>query len=451
MLEAMGSQVASPVVSAPITNGRKKRIACDNCHLSKVRCTGELTGCQRCERGRKLCHYSESNMGRTLPRGVSKRRKSTLHKALDLSAAAGGQRQQQKPHDWDSVSLFDSIDGNEPSSHQQVSAPTLLGGMESSEAPIDDPMTLWDRLGGHPQQQLRQQEAQNNQHVKSALELTSGDLDNLGFDPFASTFDDIDISDMGDGDLELGESSLNLTFPQTTVTPTSVFITTSSPTHLQSQRHKSQAPPQSMQGLRIASSSSASRRSHDSDSELKTTSDAPNSLADGIRYWSTQLEALFHAVQRSPIPLDGTLHRSSQLLPRIRETLQSLQSADALTFPAVLVLILVCLAQMITLYEQCVPSVLAGSLSAGSGSCDLSLLLGDFQVDRKAQQALQIHIVNKELLEILQVLRIIRQTLLRPEWHSTSKRTHDLLLDDVRVRTVTLVYQMKHKRAHLAQ
>ncbi|KAI0428164.1 hypothetical protein F5Y09DRAFT_332755 [Xylaria sp. FL1042] len=427
----MGSQTASPVANASISNGRKKRIACDNCHLSKVRCAGELTGCQRCERGRKSCHYSESNMGRTPPRGVNKRRRSTFHK--------------------DSASLLDSIDGNELPSDQQVSVPALLGGMESAEAQMDDPTSLWDRLGGHPQQQLRQQEPQNNQHhVKSVLEPTGGDLDNLGFDPFLSAFDDIDISDIGDGDLELRESSLDLTFPQTTVPPTSGLLTIPSVTQVQSQRHKPQAPLQSMQGLSIASSST-SQRSHDSDSELKTTSDAPDSPVHGIRYWSTQLEALSHAVQRSPIPLDETLHQSSQLLPRIRETLQSLQSANALTFPVILVLILICLTQMIALYEQCVPSVLAGCPSAGSGLGDLSLLPGDFQVDRKAQQALHMHIVNKELLEILQVLKIIRQTLLRPEWHSTSKHTHDLLLDDVRVRTVTLVYQMKHKRAHLAQ
>ncbi|KAI0401749.1 hypothetical protein F4802DRAFT_404096 [Xylaria palmicola] len=380
-------------------------------------------------------------MGRTPPGGVGKRRRSNFHKTPDLFAATSDQRQQQQSHDWDSANLFDNLDGGELPSDQHVPTPTLLGGMESPGAPIDDPMSLWD-----------QQEAQNNQHhLKSMTEPTGSDLDSLGFDPFVSTFDDIGISDMGDGDLELRESSLDLTFPQTTVTPTSDLLAMPSPTQFQSQRHKPQAQLQSMQVLKIASSSSPSQGSRDSDSELKTTSGAPNPPADGIRYWSTQLEALSHAVQRSPIPLDGMLHQSSQLLPRIRDTLQSLQAADALAFPAMLILILICLTQMIALYEQCVPAVLAGSPPAGSGLGDLSLRLGDFQVDRKAQQALQIHIVNKELLEILQVLKIIRQTLLRPEWHSPSKRTHEFLLDDVRVRTVTLVYQMKHKRAHLGQ
>ncbi|KAF3767986.1 hypothetical protein M406DRAFT_355802 [Cryphonectria parasitica EP155] len=56
------------------------------------------------------------------------------------------------------------------------------------------------------------------------------------------------------------------------------------------------------------------------------------------------------------------------------------------------------------------------------------------------------HVVSKELSSMLQVSKLIKQTLRRPEWGNISKRTHDLLLEDLRVRTVTLVYQMKQTR-----
>ena len=43
------------------------------------------------------------------------------------------------------------------------------------------------------------------------------------------------------------------------------------------------------------------------------------------------------------------------------------------------------------------------------------------------------------------VPKIIKQTLLQPDWNSISKRTHDLLLEDLQVRTKTLMYQIKQK------
>lgn len=283
--------------------------------------------------------------------------------------------------------------------------------------------------------------------LKSLLDPAPSDLDGMGFDPYISTLDDIDFSDMDDGHLDLDESSLDLAFLRLPVPSTSGSLAMSSPKELPTHRQQSQVQLRNLQTLNLTSSST-SRSSRDTNSGPRQTSDTPNSPADGIRSWSTQLEELSQVAQRSSVPLDTMLHQSSQLLPRMKDALQSRQSSDASAFPANLMLILVCLTQLVTLFEQCLPSVLGASSTTGSGSADLSLRLGDFRVDRKAQQALQMHIVNKELWGILQVLKMVRRTLLRPDWRNVPKHTHDLLLEDVRVRTVSLVYQMKQKRAH---
>ena len=327
-------------------------------------------------------------MGRTPSDGVSKRRKPSSHNALDVLAGATHQQhqqhQQQRQHqDWDSVSPFDMLDN------------------------------------------------------------TGGELASLGFDPPISTSDDIDFSNMDDVHFEIGEDPLNLAFPRLAVAQSSCSSPTASQTNIQPQQQESQPRLQTMQ-LFDTSSSPTSQSYQDSNSGLSQTANTLSSSTDGVQYWTTQLEELSHTLQKSPIPLDRILRHSSQLLPRISEILQSPNSADMPSSTTSLILILVCLTQVVTLFEQCVPSVLSDRPTASSS--DLSLRLGEFQVDRKARQALQIHIVSKELLSMLQVFKLIRQRLAWPEWRDISKRTHNLLLEDLQVQTEILVYQIKLKR-----
>ncbi|KAI1758257.1 hypothetical protein F4782DRAFT_477156 [Xylaria castorea] len=435
MLTSVGNQASNSSTSVPPTSIRKKRIACDNCHLSKVRCTGEISGCQRCERGNKSCHYSESNMGRMPSGGVRKRLKPSPHEVLDVFGVVHPQQRQH--HDWDSASPFESIDSSELQDDQQHAPPsTASRGRESLDLPVDDSMSIWDEPNGPSQQQ---------QQFKSLLDSTGSELDSLGLNPLTSTLEDIDFSDMDDGHFEAGECPLDLAFPRLAVAQSSRSSSIASQKHIQPQQQQSQLQLQMTQLFNTSSSSSTSQNYQDSNCELNQRTGTPSSSTDSIRYWTTQLEKLSRTLQKPPIPLDGMLHHSSQLLPRIREALQSPYSSDTSSSAARLILILVCLTQIVTLFEQCVPSVLAGRSIAGSS--DLSLRLGEFQVDRKAQQALQMHIVGKELSSMMQLSKMIRQTLLRPGWCNISKRTHDLLLEDLQIRTVTLVYQMKQKRS----
>ncbi|GAB1309928.1 Zn(2)-C6 fungal-type domain-containing protein [Madurella fahalii] len=425
---------ARPLIrrSVPPTSIRKKRMACDNCHFSKVRCTGEMSGCQRCERGHKTCHYSESNMGRVPAGGVRKRRKSSLHKALVMFEAAAHPQLRQH-HDWDSASPFESVDSGE---FQQHAPPSIaLRDRRCSDLAVDSSMSIWDEPSG-PSQQQQQQE------LKSLLDNTGNDLDSLAFDPVISTFDEIDFEDIDEEPFKVVECPPDLAFPSLSVAQSSP---PASPKHIQLRQQQQSHPETQTAELFNTPSSLASQGHGDSSYGLSQTAGTPSSSTDSVQYWTTQLEELSRTLQKFPVPLDGMLRHSSQLLPRIREALQSPHSAEGSSSITRLMLILVCLTQVVALFEQCVPSVLAGR--SGAGSTDLSLRLGEFQVDRKVQQALQLHVMSKEVSSLLQVSRLIRQTLLRSEWRDVPKRTHDLLLEDLRARAVTLIYQMKQRRA----
>lgn len=43
------------------------------------------------------------------------------------------------------------------------------------------------------------------------------------------------------------------------------------------------------------------------------------------------------------------------------------------------------------------------------------------------------HIVTRELSTMLQVTMLIRRTLLKLEWQTSSKRTHGILLEDLQI------------------
>ena len=316
-------------------------------------------------------------MGRTPSNGVNKRRKQSSHMNMDVSAVASQQRQH---HDWDSLNPFEIRDN------------------------------------------------------------TGSELDRLMFDPHISTSDDIDFSSINDLHFEVEDDSLDLAFPRLVATQTPLFSPITSQTHIEPPQQRSQ-PRLEITKSSSTSSSTTSQGFEDSNGGLSQASSMPSPSPDVVHYWTAQLEELCQTLQKSPVPLDGMLRISSQLLPHTSEVLRSLHSAHVPSFATSLLLILVCLAQAVTLFEQCVPSVLSDRPTAGSS--DLSLRLGEFQVDRKAQQMLQIHIVSKELSSMLQVFKLIRQTLSRPEWCNASKRTHNMLLEDLQVRIETLLYQIK--------
>ncbi|KAI1643798.1 uncharacterized protein F4817DRAFT_244263 [Daldinia loculata] len=435
MTTLIGGRTVNASSASPSTD-RKKRLACDNCHLSKVRCTGELSGCQRCERGSKTCHYSQSNMGRTPVDRANRRRKSSVAKAMGsyITSPGGSHHQQQQPHDWNSSNSLSSGVGD---AEQQIEQNGLQFPGSSVERnyslhhhnrPASDSMSISDEPTG---QQQRKHSA-----TSMLLDNIGDDLQSPGFDPLISNFEDIDFSDIDDNHFEVIGTPLDLTFPRL-ISPQSPRA---SPSRQQQQQQQQQ---QQLHTTQLFGTSSSTTTSSYQGPGSGQTPGTPHSSGGDVNYWTTQLEELSRRPHKSPMPLDEVLHQSSQLLPRVTEALRALPLADPLSSTH-MILILVCLTQVITFFEQCMPSIICGLASTGS-SGDLSLHLGAYQVDREVQQALQMHVVGKELSTVLQVSKLIKQTLLQPDWNNVSKRTHDLLLEDLQVRTKTLMYQMKQK------
>ncbi|PSR83625.1 hypothetical protein BD289DRAFT_435625 [Coniella lustricola] len=487
MLALAGNQDSeSPTTSTPATGNRKKRIACDNCHSSKVRCTGESSGCQRCERGHKICHYSESNMGR-IPAGggVNKRRKPSNIPHIDTALHVFSTTRAAREHQRSVDSTYESIASSTGllDDQQQLAPLTVLSEDRArSNHVLDDSMNVWNgACDALSQQQQKQQQQQNFKHA-IRLENNSSELSNLAFtDPLLSTLDDgIEFSDIAfseidddNGHFETEEySPLDMGFDRFSVAPSPSCLSEPIAAEDHSQHPVSEQKPAQQLQLQTTQPLNAPVVSITSencqlDSNFESTSQVADYMSsalssDSIRYWTTQLQALFSMLQKSPVPLDGTLHQSSQLLPCAIKTLRSLpqfvtdenSSSSAMT---IVLLILYCLTQTVTLFESCVPPMLAagGRLSStnatsGVSQGHLSLRLGEYHVDRKAQQALQMHIVSRRLSSMLQVSKLIRNTLSRLEYGvNVSKRTYDLLLEDLYVRTVTLVHQMKQARGAL--
>jgi hypothetical protein len=108
-----------------------------------------------------------------------------------------------------------------------------------------------------------------------------------------------------------------------------------------------------------------------------------------------------------------------------------------------LLMILLCVTQTIALFEQCILSVIHGA--ASSATKDIALHLGAYKVDREAQQALQRHLVTKELARIHHVAKLAKQVLQQPELTRVSKRIHCLLLDDLQAQANSLAHLVEDK------
>ncbi|KAH8193950.1 hypothetical protein TruAng_011887 [Truncatella angustata] len=372
-------------------------------------------------------------MGRTPVDGTNKGRKSSVHMTSTpfMSNDAAGHHSLRQ-HDSDSsTDHFSGISNAEGQLRRQNDPPLSDPSMNEGCASLhhhnegaSELMSIWN-------------ESTTRQYPTSSplalLDSMSNEVRSPGFDPLISDFDDIDFSYIDDSQFETDRTSEDLSLPQ---------LVSSQHSRASLSRHQP-GQPQQISTTQFLSTSNSSRTSSYQSSN-SSQANTPQPLGADLSFWTAQLEEISHRTHNSPIPLDEMLHHSSRLLPRVNEALRAFPPADSSPFPTHIMLILICLTQTIALFEQCIPSVICGSNKTGP-SGDLPLHLGAFQVDREVQQALQMHVVGKELATILKMTNIIKQMLLRPEWNGICKHTHRLLLEDLQARTKTLVHQMKQK------
>lgn len=134
----------------------KFRSACDRCHDTKVRCSGDMP-CQGCLTSKSLCFYSVSNpLGR--PRGT--KNKTSRNRSHGNSSSEGNttpdrdraneQGPNKKPTNRRRKGTKGSRSGSEPSSavaaeSQQPDGPTLLTSSSGTQTPTET--NMWLALG----------------------------------------------------------------------------------------------------------------------------------------------------------------------------------------------------------------------------------------------------------------------------------------------------------------
>ncbi|KAF2756232.1 hypothetical protein EJ05DRAFT_540002 [Pseudovirgaria hyperparasitica] len=355
--------------------GRKKRLACDNCHGSKVRCTGEQDGCQRCRKGGKQCLYSESNMGRTI--GDKKKR-------VSRSKMSG-------------TSSLDTSSFN--------STP-LYGSFEPDAFMFEDP---WNVPG------------------------SAGILDDWTFS------DDIPSFDLND----------SLTFDANA--PLALYETSSSSNScvganggktdtMMSDIRFTPMPLTPQQSLASLSPCSLSTPASSRVGEDPCSFDTPTTTPE-VGSWIQRVESLSNKSTTKGPPLDELLRLSQALLPSMSNVLKC---HNVFSNPiSTLLLVIVCLSQTLTLFER--SSHASEQDTQTKERPSVLLHLGGFQVDSEAQKMLQTHVMNKELSKMMEIVgevnKVVRDLGLAED--EALSNTHELLLDDIRVRIETLVCSLK--------
>jgi hypothetical protein len=385
-------------------------------------------------------------MGRTPVHGVSRRRKSDINMPLGLSTsrAAGRSWRQRKTnerssstgqsHGADKSTRIQTRPQGEP--HGVPSLACSSGekeyGFLHKDQHSGDLMNIWS-------------EPRRQQHKDS---WSSTLLENLDSDeirsPVISALGDVDFSYIDENQFDIIGSPADMIFPPLASCPDPQ----SSSPQFQQHHPKQQEKPLQLHAPHLLKDSTPTIGTLSCEGSNSSSGGTPIPYRADVNYWTTQLEELSQRACSSPIPLDEMLHYSSQLLPQVGEALRAAPPGELPTSPTHLVLILVCLTQTVALFEQCFSSIISGLAEPGSSS-DISVRLGAFQVDREVQQALQVHVVGRELLAMLRVCKLVKQTMHLPDWNGTFERTHSLLLEDLQARTRTLACQVKQSGCQL--
>lgn len=297
-----------------------------------------------------------------------------------------------------------------------------------------DENVIWNEMREEQQQEQQQQQQPDSEQWMPFLSpcqdeswshIISGDYSsNDAFPDFASELSGLDFTDETGPTHPLDVSSTAAKLPD-------VNLLTPAPSEcslgLGLELYRPSQPPS------WASSST-------SPAESSSLSSAVGEALD-MASWVKHISDLNEKLSQSPLPLDEVLSANAHLLQSIPSALQWLPS-DGSHLSTVLI-ILICLTQILTLFEQCIHS--SSAKAPSQDKAGLTLQLGAFKVDMESQHGLQMHIVCKELMRVLEVGKSVRAALQRPQGGLGSQsRTYVALIEDVQRRVRVLVYFVKH-------
>ncbi|CAI6288261.1 unnamed protein product [Periconia digitata] len=378
----------------------KLRSACDHCHYSKVRCTGEQSGCRRCKHGRRKCHYSASNVGKTPGNRVHKQMSTTseIQVASFRDARAFEQLVSGSPslaHNLDLWTPMHSEDAQDQTLDNSVSSMKDNEPLVTESPSLAHNLDFWTLMHSEDTQDL---------NLDNSVSTTkdTGPLD-----------DAICVMDGFPNTEELSE----MDFLATPESQPGVPLQT--PIH-------SQVPSQPRTGSVSTTASTFSSISTDQGSTAELT---------------LRINELSQKLLQSPLALDEVLSTNTFYLQIIESSLMDL-STDPSRMSTILMMI-ICLTQVLALFEECVGRGTETALfDMTNGPI---LLLGSFQVDVESQRQIRIKIVLKELTRILAVAGGLGRALQQqPVAVGSQNQTYRTLLTDVRKRVQFLAQIVKN-------
>lgn len=164
-------------------------------------------------------------------------------------------------------------------------------------------------------------------------------------------------------------------------------------------------------------------------------------VQDSTTIWTQQLSILSQKLVQSPcLLIDEVLTTNSTLVGSISSCLNQLPADPGIRI-SVLHLIPVCMAQVLSLFEQCIVH------SSHQNQDTPRLQLGSYQIDLESQRILQGPIIRKELMQLVDAVQKIKALLPQQGKPETGVLSHletcDLLLNDVLRRVKGLGERLK--------
>ena len=191
--------------------------------------------------------------------------------------------------------------------------------------------------------------------------------------------------------------------------------------------------------LRSQSLSSASSGISPTETSLINS---PTNHNQSVADWITHIDDLNKKLCQSSLALDDLLSTNSFHLQRIHSELDKIPSDGSRI--SIILAIVICLTQVLTLFEQSMNPNTMKTLFGGTTSLSPALLLGSFRVDLESQRQILVQIVCKELTGVFGVAKDLKAAIMQSSGASGGQsRIYITLVEDVQKRVQLLVNILK--------
>ncbi|KAL8818640.1 MAG: hypothetical protein Q9191_007898 [Dirinaria sp. TL-2023a] len=374
----------------------KLRAACNQCHASKVRCSGEKSGCLRCQNLDYECVYSISRAGRTPGTRNKNKRVRTANEPSGSDSPASRSDSLDEPampmtrdssvSFLHSDSFIDWVDMGDPG---DIFQPSTLDGDKDTFKTSHDLMTT-------------------NVSQPAGVQDPLHDL--LTASPSAFNLDVLQLDQLSD----TGRNQVNGSSSGSSSSPSSV----SRP----STQKKPQRP--QLQSRHSAGPTVANPKAPIPVPFMTNQTSSPSPVnRQCIQACSKVMEYLDRVAQKDTLPLDEVMHVNKTFISAISRIMALDKSEKSVCCPP---LIAIAMDQMISLFESVFfknrPTAEYPSKTDVAAAAP-QLRLGSFQIDAEEHAEMRAYIVCRELRKCKQTLESLAAMLQRPEMRRVQSLT----------------------------